>query len=475
MTRPGRHDFDLIIASDRAPARSAGAAQRALFALTPMLGRQRGVWFTAPDAAGDRAPWAQRVEVSTQDLSHHRNGQCASTLAPIYHGRNQRPVFKRPWHEAYRRVNQRFAQRIADSAATGARVWIHDYHLQLVPGMLRTARPDLRIGFFLHSPFPPAELFLQLPDRDEILTGLLGADVIGFQHERSATNFLALVQQRREVAPRARRLRVEAMPMPADTSGAVRLAADEPVRDRARQIREALRDPSTVFLSLAGWDPAEGAEQRLDAFAHMLSRGLVDPADTAFLHLAPRCPSTEAQQELRQRIERRVAQINGVYSQVSRCVVHYQHRDLDPAELAAHYLAADVMVATTLTGNLGLTAKEFAAVHDDGRARIVFSDLAVSALPPESIAVNVHDVDAFAHTMAGAALAAGSVSAGMKTLHALVTTEDVGVWADTFLTTLDRCPPRGLSQPLTHHERQIRRDQAGDRDHGRLTVAAPYP
>ena len=119
--------------------------------------------------------------MSAQEVEEFYEGFSNGTLWPLYHDVIAKPEFHREWWDSYVAVNQRFADRAAEVAAEGATVWVQDYQLQLVPQMLRASRPDLRIGFYLHIPFPPAELFSQLPWRRQILEGLLGADLIGFQ------------------------------------------------------------------------------------------------------------------------------------------------------------------------------------------------------------------------------------------------------------------------------------------------------
>ena len=119
--------------------------------------------------------------MSAEEIEGFYEGFSNATLWPLYHDLVAKPEFHREWWDSYVAVNQRFADPAAELAAKGATVWVHDYQLQLVPQMLRELRPDLRIGFYLHIPFPPAELFQQLPWRRQILEGLLGADLVGFQ------------------------------------------------------------------------------------------------------------------------------------------------------------------------------------------------------------------------------------------------------------------------------------------------------
>ena len=158
-------------------------------ALVPVLGDSEGVWigWAGASGSGDEVPphhegiALRAVPISEEEYEGFYLGFANATLWPLYHDAIRPPTFDRGWWHAYVAVNERYAAAAAEAAAPGATVWIHDYQLQLVPSMLRKLRPDVRIGYFLHIPFPPRELFLQLPWRREILEGLLGADLVGFQ------------------------------------------------------------------------------------------------------------------------------------------------------------------------------------------------------------------------------------------------------------------------------------------------------
>ncbi len=181
------------------------------------------------------------VSLSGQEIEEFYEGFSNATLWPLYHDVVAKPQFHREWWESYVRVNQRFADRAAEVAAEGATVWVHDYQMQLVPAMLRAQRPDLRIGFFLHIPFPPAELFSQLPWRRQLLEGLLGADLVGFQRPGAAQNFVRLVRQRvghkthRDLVylPDGRVVQAAAYPISIDTPGLDALAREEATEKRA--------------------------------------------------------------------------------------------------------------------------------------------------------------------------------------------------------------------------------------------------
>jgi trehalose 6-phosphate synthase len=307
------------------------------------------------------------------------------------------------WRQAYRRVNDRYSRATAAVAAPGATAWIHDLQLQLVPAMLRRLRPDLQIGFFLHAPFPPVELFEKLPQRREILGGLLGADLVGFQSQRSAANFCQAVTEFGDyrmdsglVHPDGRRIAVGTFPLSVDTADLERRARDPLTRRRATQIRTELSLPRAVLLAVDRLEPAEGVEERLVAYQELLAEGRVDPASTVLVQIAlPSRRHRPDRPDTWTRIERKVAEINGLHSQLTRPAVHFLHQPLEPQELVAFYLAADVMLATPLRSGMSLRAKEYLACHTDGVGTLVLSEgSGAAAAFPEALTVNPHDLDA---------------------------------------------------------------------------------
>src|SRR5258708_2533874 len=197
---------DFLVLANRLPVSIAdGEAVRSpgglVAALLPALSAGNGVWIgTSGNAEISVVPSEYEgvrlldVPIAAGDVDDYYDGFANNTLWPLYHDAIRKPTFNRSWWDAYVRVNQLFASAAVEAASPGAMVWIHDYHLQLVPEMLRARRPDLRIGFFLHIPFPPQELFMQLPWRKEILRGLLGSDVVGFQDPTAAANFRRLAR-----------------------------------------------------------------------------------------------------------------------------------------------------------------------------------------------------------------------------------------------------------------------------------------
>src|SRR3954465_1024433 len=176
--------------------RSPGGLASALHAIlegTPATWVGWGGGTGPPPALSDIGTLRLRpVPLTEDELRGYYEGFANSTLWPLYHDAVEQPVFDRGWGETYPLANRRFAEAAAEVAEPGAAVWIQDYHLQLVPQMLRELRPDVLIGFFLHVPFPPPELFMQLPRRRELLNGMLGADLVGFQRPQAAHNVAQL-------------------------------------------------------------------------------------------------------------------------------------------------------------------------------------------------------------------------------------------------------------------------------------------
>ena len=259
-------------------------------ALEPLLRRQRGAWVGWPGVADDDddldyEPVVQDdlhlypVRLTTDDVAQYYEGFSNATLWPLYHDVIVKPIYHREWWERYVEVNRRFAESPSRAAARGATVWVQDYQLQLVPKMLRELRPDLTIGFFLHIPFPPVELFMQLPWRTEIIEGLLGADLVGFHLVGGAQNFLYLSRQLLgvntsrgsvgvrsrfgEVELESRTVRVGAFPISIDSTALDHAARHREVRRRAREIRAELGNPRKILLGVDRLDYTKGIDVRL--------------------------------------------------------------------------------------------------------------------------------------------------------------------------------------------------------------------
>ncbi len=406
------------------------------------------------------------VTLSELEVEQYYEGFSNDTLWPLYHDVIASPSYHREWWDCYVDVNQRFADATAAISEHGATVWVQDYQLQLVPKMLRTKRPDLTIGFFDHIPFPPYGIFSQLPWRTQIVEGLLGADVIGFQRTADASNFNQAVRrliglgtkgsievpdvvdvegphgaEESRPARKVRKVVARAFPISIDAAAYERMARSPEIRERARQIRADLGDPTTLMLGVDRLDYTKGIGHRLKAFGELLADGSVDVEDATLVQVAS--PSRERVQTymaLRDEIELTVGRINGDYGTISHTPISYHHHGYPREEMVALYLAADVMLVTALRDGMNLVAKEYVASRFDDDGVLILSEFAGAADELQrALLVNPHDIDQLKETMVRAvAMPKRERAARMRALRKKVLENDVQKWSDDFLDVLSQ-------------------------------------
>jgi trehalose 6-phosphate synthase len=422
-------------------------------ALTPFVQRARGAWVGWTGSTGSAPePFSHDdirhvpVPISRAQLRTFYNGFCNETIWPLYHHAIRQPEYHRHWWRPYANVNKRFAQITAKNATTGATVWVHDYHLQLVPALLRELRPDLQIGFFLHIPFPPKELFGRLPWRRQILEGLLGADVVGFQTQDGAENFLGQARtyaearkQRKELSVHGRRVKVQAFPISTDFERYASMAGQTSVIERSLQFRQQVGQGRRIILGVDRLDYTKGIDVRLRAFRELLSRNPELIRECVLVQLA--VPSRERvadYRELRRDIEELVGQINGEFGEVGMTPVQYLHRELPFEELIALYRSADLMLVTPFADGMNLVAKEYVATRLDDSGVLILSEFAGAARELQTaLQVNPHDVDGLAETIEMAlSLPSREVTRRMRRMREVVGGHTVYDWADSFMKEL---------------------------------------
>jgi trehalose 6-phosphate synthase len=428
-------------------------------ALEPMLRSRDGAWVGWPGLAdAEVEPLVEDglqlhpVRLSAQEVEEYYEGFSNGTLWPLYHDVVAPPAFHRHWWQTYVRVNQRFAEVVAGVAARGATVWVQDYQLQLMPAQLRELRPDLRIGFFLHIPFPPTELYMQLPWRRRIVEGLLGADLVGFHTPGGARNFRWLATHlagasaghgRTEVVVSGRTVKLGAFPISIDSGNLDRLSRSAEVLERAKQIRGDLGDPENVVLGVDRLDYTKGIDVRLRAFEELLAEGRINSDDTVMVQLAtPSRERVDHYQQMRADIEQAVGRINGEYARVGHPAVHYLHQSLPREELVAFFVAADVMLVTPLRDGMNLVAKEYVACRHDNGGALVLSEFAGAALElKDALLVNPHDTDGVKDRLyAALTIDRDEGRRRMRAMRRQVMSHDVDRWARSFLDALGLPP-----------------------------------
>ncbi|HWQ55366.1 MAG TPA: bifunctional alpha,alpha-trehalose-phosphate synthase (UDP-forming)/trehalose-phosphatase [Bryobacteraceae bacterium] len=457
----------LIVVSNRLPVtlrreegggwsteRSAGGLATAM---NPILRRTGGLWIgwsgeteeahRDPERADIFRSWKAREGAVALELP----GELGNTFYEGYPNRAVWPLFHyfptllkfepEAW-DAYVEANGYFAKAVAAHARPGDLIWVHDYHLMLLPRMLREAMPDARIGFFLHIPFPSSEVFGLLPRRDEVLRGLLGADLIAFhthrhlQHFRSSLlRLLGLESSVGEVDVQGRTVHIEAMP--------IGIAPDDfrPDEDSEAHFAELRRQYAglRVLIAVDRLDYTKGIPQRLRAFRRLLQGDPELRGKVVLIQIA--VPSREGigtYQDLRSEVNELVGEINGKLGTASWTPIVYINRGVEKSELVALYRLAEVGWVTPLRDGMNLVAKEYAATKPEGDGVLVLSEFAGAAAEMgEALMVNPLDEERTADAVHRALhLEPDERRDRMRALHERVVRNDVFTWGDRFLSTL---------------------------------------
>jgi len=470
MASPTHAEYDFVVVSNRLPVDRVVAADGTsswtrspgglVTALEPVMRSADGAWVGwAGQADLEIEPFENEgvhiipVPLSDYDIANFYEGFSNDTLWPLYHDVIASPGYHREWWENYVLVNQRFADATAAVSAQGAVVWVQDYQLQLVPRMLREARPDLTIGFFNHIPFPPYGIYSQLPWRTQIIDGLLGADVIGFQRVADASNFSRAVRRLTNYATKnpaievavqgqpTRRVIARPFPISIDSASFEELAREPRIQERAREIREGLGNPKTIMLGVDRLDYTKGIGHRLKAFGELLAEGRLSVEDVTLVQVAnPSRERVAAYMQLRDEIELTVGRINGDFGTMSHQAVSYHHHGYPRDEMVALYLAADVLLVTALRDGMNLVAKEYVASRFDDDGVLVLSEFTgASDELKRALLINPHDIDGMKDAIVQAIeMPAKERTARMRTMRRRVLENDVQRWSSNFLQTLEQ-------------------------------------
>jgi len=468
--------FDLVVAANRLPVglvvddsgegtwrRSPGGL---VSAMEPVMADRTAAWVgwagepgPAPEPFLQDNLYLYPVSLTSAEIEEYYEGFSSETLWPIYHDAIVRATFHRTWWNTYRTINHRFAQAIAAVAAPGASVWVHDYQLQLVPAMVRAIRPDLRIGWFNHIPFPPVELFAQLPWRRALVEGLLGADFLGFQRTADAENFLRACRRLLGMStkgdtvtftppgddPARRTVRAGAIPISVDFKGLSALARTPEVLARAAQIRASLGDPEILMLGVDRLDYTKGIRHRLKAYGELLhDKALAPPKVTLMQVATPSRERVDAYRVLREEVERTVGQINGEYSVLGSTAIHYLHHSYPREEMAAMFVAADIMLVTPLRDGMNLIAKEYVSCRNDLGGALVLSEFTGAWHElHQAFICNPHDIEGVKQTiMRAITTPEDERRRRMKAMRKRVADHDVQRWASRYLKALASAPSK---------------------------------
>jgi trehalose 6-phosphate synthase/phosphatase len=387
----------------------------------------------------------QPVFLTEQEIKDFYEGFSNETLWPTFHYFAQYAQFEPHTWEAYEAVNRKFCDAVAALAGPEDTIWIHDYQLLLLPGMLRERLPEATIGFFLHIPFPSYEIFRAVPWREQLLRGMLGADLIGFhtygymRHFLSAAErLLGLNRQEGLVDFNNRAVLVDAFPMGIDYERYAELAASEEARRLEHEYRQALQGQQVV-LTIDRLDYTKGIAQRLRVFDLLLQRHPELHGHVTLLMLVVPSRDKVAQYAaLKEEIDELVGRINGQYRTINWSPIQYFYRSYPIEELSALYRLADVGLVTPMRDGMNLVAKEFIASKLDQHGVLVLSERAGAARElSDALIINPTDTEQVAETLYQAlTMPEDEQQQRMQGLQALVKRYNIHAWVDVFMDRL---------------------------------------
>ena len=419
-----------------------------------------------PDEAQERLGQEGFYGLGLTEEEHDRYYLRASNrcIWPLLHGFVERVEFDRDDWRTYRAVNQRFADAVCENAQPGDLVFVQDFQLCLVPAMIRAKRPDVRIGFFLHVPFPHTGIFRALPSRMEVLKGLLGADVIGFHtleylrcFRSASRRVLGVETTSHQVEHESRTVELVAQPLGIDSTPWQRPNEAGTIGAAYEEIKAAAGGRK-VLLGVERLDYTKGIIERLTAFRDLLEERPDLSESVVFFQIAvPSRVEVDAYQELKASCERLVGEINSRFGRVGLQPLHYQFHGVDADRLTALYRAADVCVVTPLRDGLNLVAKEFVASRTDDDGVLVLSEFTGAAWElTEALHVNPYDTDALKNTYLRALeMSPEEQAERMVPMRDRVQRDDIHHWTKAMLGVIaDRAPstPPRLIQGKTEEE-----------------------
>lgn len=327
------------------------------------------------------------VFLSQQEISEYYEGFSNEILWPIFHYyASTYSNYQQSNWEFYQQVNQKFADAVLSVAKPGDTIWVHDYQLLLVPALIREKLPDVSIGFFLHIPFPSFELFHLIPWRNELLKGLLGADLVGFhtfddvQHFTETCARLLHVNLSANVISLPDRLVVaEAFPMGIDEKKYADLTTTEKVKQEINQLKSSLNG-AKIVLSVDRLDYSKGILQRLLAFEELLRKNPEFIGNVVlYMIVVPSRDTVPQYKHLRDEIDKRVGNINSLFRTMNWSPVHYFYRSFPIETLSALYACAEVALVTPMRDGMNLVSKEYVASRTNNTGVLILSEMAGSS------------------------------------------------------------------------------------------------
>jgi trehalose 6-phosphate synthase/phosphatase len=382
-----------------------------------------------------------------EDAEDFYTGFSNSSLWPLLHYMSTYARYDERWWDAYQKVNRLFADTVLEMSDGGDTIWVHDYHLMLLPSILRRARPELKIGFFLHTPFPSFELFRCHPNREKLLEGLLGADLLGFhtygylRHFRSTIlRLLGLESEIDHVPQESHKTSIGVYPIGINSKKFLDTLQSDTYAACYRDYRQTYQGKKVV-LSVERLDYSKGIPRRLDAIERYLN-DTERRDDIVFIFInVPSRKSVEEYQKLLEELQGKVGYINGKYATINNIPVHFIHKSVNFSELCALYALADVALVTPLIDGMNLVAKEYLACQQERNGVLILSEFAGAAQElPNALIVNPYNINEVAQAIKQALqLNEEQKQKMVEPMKQRVIKYDARYWAESFFRDLKAC------------------------------------
>ncbi|HVQ44835.1 MAG TPA: bifunctional alpha,alpha-trehalose-phosphate synthase (UDP-forming)/trehalose-phosphatase [Candidatus Saccharimonadia bacterium] len=397
------------------------------------------------------------VFLNSQQIERFYDGYANATLWPLFHYfQSLTEHHTEQWRE-YQKVNKLFAAAVMKYATADSQIWIHDYHLMILPKLLRDELPESSIGFFLHIPFPSYEIYRLLPDRKEIIEGLLGADLVGFHTYDYVRHFLSAAlrtlghdSNMSAITVGDRLVRADVFPIGIDYDKFAGFSKSPEVKAELTALKNRY-DDQKIVLSVDRLDYSKGILERLEAFDHFLETNKRWLKKITLVVVAvPSRIAIDAYQHMREDIERAVSRINGRYSTVDWSPISYQYKNLPFVQLVALYARADVALVTPLRDGMNLVAKEYIASKQSRPGVLIISEMAgVADELPEAIRVNPKYREDMARALETALrMPIATQRRKLATMQHRLALYDVGRWAQDFIEQLSTAKNRRVAHDL---------------------------
>jgi len=381
----------------------------------------------------------KRIQLSEEEKNGFYYGFSNEVMWPISHTFISKANYKKEYWQYYKKVNKKYADSVKEELQEDDLVWIHDYHLALLPGLLTDS--NAKTSLFWHIPWPAWEAFRTIPWREEILEGMLAADFLAFHTDSFVYNFIDCAKKigaevdfsTREINYQGSKTSVESIPLGIDYQGFHQLAEDEEYLEKARSIKEEYSTEKLVF-AVDRLDYTKGIEERLDGIDRFFEKYPEYQCKVTFVQrVAPSRTGIEEYQQMKERIERKVAEINGKYQKDRWQPVKYFYGSVPQEELLPYYKVADLALITASIDGMNLVAKEYLAVQDSGV--LLLSEFAGAAEYLDSaIKVNPYDVEAVADSIyQGLEMPDSEKKERLQKAQADLKKYDINWWRDSFL------------------------------------------